>query len=255
MESMNDMFKKINAREKLVGWYHTGPQLRSSDLEINNLFKKYIPNPVLVIIDVQSKAVGLPTSAYFAVDEIKDDGTKSSLTFVHLPSSIEAEEAEEIGVEHLLRDTRDITAGTLATRVTEQVQSLRALEQRLDEIAVYLRKVVDGQLPINHTILGELQGVFNLLPNIFKTSNENDPLGLENGDERSFNINSNDQLMTVYLSSIVRSVIALHDLLDSLAASKAAEQEQDKLDLKQESTDSEKRATTAAVDEDPFMPN
>ena len=72
VESMNDMFKKINAREKLIGWYHSGPKLRASDLEINELFKRYTPNPLLVIIDVQPKEAGVPTDAYFAVEEIKD---------------------------------------------------------------------------------------------------------------------------------------------------------------------------------------
>lgn len=72
VESMNDMFKKINAREKLIGWYHSGPKLRASDAEINELFKRYTPNPLLVIIDVQPKEVGVPTDAYFAVEEIKD---------------------------------------------------------------------------------------------------------------------------------------------------------------------------------------
>lgn len=74
VENMNDMFKKVNAREKLVGWYHTGPKLRASDLEINELFKRYTPNPLLVIIDVQPKESGVPTDAYFAVEEIKDVG-------------------------------------------------------------------------------------------------------------------------------------------------------------------------------------
>ena len=69
---MRDMFKKVNAREKLIGWYHSGPKLRASDLEINELFKRYTPNPLLVIIDVQPKEVGVPTDAYFAVEEIKD---------------------------------------------------------------------------------------------------------------------------------------------------------------------------------------
>lgn len=72
VENMNDMFKKVNAREKLIGWYHSGPKLRASDLEINELFKRYTPNPLLVIIDVQPKESGVPTDAYFAVEEIKD---------------------------------------------------------------------------------------------------------------------------------------------------------------------------------------
>ena len=61
IEGMNDMFKKVNAREKLIGWYHSGPKLRASDLEINELFKRYTPNPLLVIIDVHPQDVGVPT--------------------------------------------------------------------------------------------------------------------------------------------------------------------------------------------------
>lgn len=56
----------------MIGWYHSGPKLRASDLEINDLFKQYIPRPVMVIVDVRPEAVGIPTDAYFAVEEIKD---------------------------------------------------------------------------------------------------------------------------------------------------------------------------------------
>jgi 26S proteasome regulatory subunit N8 len=85
VESMNDMFKKVNAREKLIGWYHSGPKLRASDLEINELFKRYTPNPLLVIIDVQPRDVGVPTDAYFAVEEIKD--VRLSISFIPLLST------------------------------------------------------------------------------------------------------------------------------------------------------------------------
>ena len=37
------------------------------------------------------------------------DGTPTRRAFVHLESEIGAEEAEEIGVEHLLRDIKDAT--------------------------------------------------------------------------------------------------------------------------------------------------
>ena len=56
----------------MVGWYHSGPKLRSSDLQINELFKKYATHSVLVIIDVQPKDVGIPTDAYYAIEEIHD---------------------------------------------------------------------------------------------------------------------------------------------------------------------------------------
>lgn len=67
------------AREKLVGWYHTGPRLRASDQEINDLMKQIIPRPVMVIVDPRSRDTGIPTDAYFAVEEIKDVGVNSFL--------------------------------------------------------------------------------------------------------------------------------------------------------------------------------
>lgn len=75
VESMGDMFKKVSAKEKLIGWYHTGPKLRSTDLEINEVFKRYCPRPVMVIVDVRPErgvAKGSVTDAYFAIEEIKD---------------------------------------------------------------------------------------------------------------------------------------------------------------------------------------
>jgi 26S proteasome regulatory subunit N8 len=69
------------AREKMIGWYHSGPKLRASDLEINELFKRYTPNPVLVIVDVEPKDIGIPTDAYFAIEEIKDVREIFKLTF------------------------------------------------------------------------------------------------------------------------------------------------------------------------------
>ncbi|KAI9815732.1 MAG: proteasome regulatory particle subunit [Pycnora praestabilis] len=229
VESMNDMFKKVNAREKLIGWYHSGPKLRASDLEINELFKRYTPNPLLVIVDVQPKEVGVPTDAYFAVEEIKDDGTTTTKTFVHTPSIIEAEEAEEIGVEHLLRDIRDVAVGTLSTRITSQLQSLQGLHLRLRDIGQYLQRVQDGELPTNHAILGNLQDVFNLLPNLSTPKANNNSSAQLNGHTdtaassqsdnselaKAMSVKTNDQLMTIYLSSLIRAITAFHDLIEN----------------------------------------
>jgi 26S proteasome regulatory subunit N8 len=60
------------AREKVVGWYHTGPRLHRNDIAVNNLICNYNPNSVLVIIDAEPKELGLPTEAYYAVEEIHD---------------------------------------------------------------------------------------------------------------------------------------------------------------------------------------
>ncbi|KIJ93742.1 hypothetical protein K443DRAFT_684234 [Laccaria amethystina LaAM-08-1] len=207
IEGMYEMFKKVNARERMIGWYHTGPKLRASDQEINDLFKQYIARPVMVIVDVRPHTVGIPTNAYFAVEEIKDDGTETRKTFLHVPSAIEAEEAEEIGVEHLLRDIKDSTTTTLATRVSEQLSSLRGLQSRLSDVQKYLVDVAAGKMPVNHQIVYHLQDALNLLPDL-----------TDSATTQSFASSTNDHMLVVYLSSLLRAVIALHALVDNKAS-------------------------------------
>lgn len=204
LESMYGMFKKVNARERVVGWYHTGPKLHQNDIAINELLRRYCPNSVLVIIDAKPKDLGLPTEAYIAVEEVHDDGSPTSKTFEHVPSEIGAEEAEEVGVEHLLRDIKDTTVGSLSQKVTNQLLGLKGLNLQLRDIKNYLMKVGNGELPVNHQIVYQLQDIFNLLPDI-SHDNFTDTLYIK----------TNDQMLVVYLASLVRSIIALHNLINN----------------------------------------
>jgi len=177
----------------------------------------------------------VPTDAYFAVEEIKDDGTTTNKTFVHTPSIIEAEEAEEIGVEHLLRDIRDVAVGTLSTRITSQLQSLQGLHLRLRDIGQYLQKVQDGTLPINHAILGNLQDVFNLLPNLSTPkpashiANGVDSASKGGNSEltHAMSVKTNDQLMAIYLSSLIRAITAFHDLIENKIQNRQQQEDQE----------------------------
>lgn len=63
--------------------------------------------------------MGLPTEAYSSVEEVTREGTIIK-TFVHVPSTVQAFEPEEIGVEQLLRDIKDVTVSTLSTEVREE---------------------------------------------------------------------------------------------------------------------------------------
>ena len=79
---------------------------------------------------------------YFrAVEEVHDDGTPTTKTFEHVPSEIGAEEAEEVGVEHLLRDIKDTTVGTLSQKITNQLMGLKGLEMKLKDMHTYLQQV------------------------------------------------------------------------------------------------------------------
>ena len=69
--------------------------------------------------------------------------------FEHCVSSIGASEAEEIGVEHLLRDIKDASQGTLSKRVSDKTMGLKVLASKLKEMRVYLEKVVEGKYRYN----------------------------------------------------------------------------------------------------------
>ncbi|XP_058463259.1 26S proteasome non-ATPase regulatory subunit 7 [Malaya genurostris] len=213
LENMYGMFKKVNARERVVGWYHTGPKLCQNDIAINELIRRYCPNSVLVIIDAKPKDLGLPTEAYIAVEEVHDDGTPTSKTFEHVPSEIGAEEAEEVGVEHLLRDIKDTTVGSLSQKITNQLLGLKGLNAQLRDIKNYLLKVGNGQLPINHPIVYQLQDILNLLPDITQESFTD-----------TLYVKTNDQMLVVYLASLVRSIIALHNLINNKLTNRDAEE-------------------------------
>ncbi|XP_026468301.1 26S proteasome non-ATPase regulatory subunit 7 [Ctenocephalides felis] len=213
LENMYGMFKKVNARERVVGWYHTGPKLHQNDVAINELIRRYCSNSVLVIIDAKPKDLGLPTEAYQAVEEVHDDGSPTSKTFEHVPSEIGAEEAEEVGVEHLLRDIKDTTFGSLSQRITNQLLGLKGLHSQIREIRDYLVQVGDGKLPVNHQIVYQLQDIFNLLPDISQDHFVD-----------SLYVKTNDQMLVVYLAALVRSIIALHNLINNKLTNRDAEE-------------------------------
>lgn len=125
----------------------------------------------------------------------------------------------------LCRDIKDTTVGTLSQRITNQVHGLKGLNCKLVDIKGYLDKVAAGKLPINHQIIYQLQDVFNLLPDV-------------NLQEfiKAFYLKTNDQMLVVYLASLIRSVVALHNLINNKVANRDAEKKegQEKDDSKKE---------------------
>jgi len=203
-----------------VGFYSTGPQIRSNDLRIFDLVKRFVPQgtitpPVFVIIDVRPGRESIPTTAYRVVEEVDsnvptagkkgDNGGGAAevrKTFAHVPSLIGAMEAEEVGVEHLLRDINDPTVSTVANLVKAKLSGLSTLTEKLVEMKDYLTAVSNGTMKPNSEIIANMQAIVNLLPNL-------------NVEElvRSMLVKNNDMHMVIYLSALIRCVIALHDLV------------------------------------------
>ncbi|BHF68567.1 26S proteasome non-ATPase regulatory subunit 7 [Sparganum proliferum] len=227
-----DLNKNL-ARERIVGWYHSGPKLCANDIKINELFRKYTQNSVLVVVDVRTKeSDGLPTEAYIAVEEVHNDGSPTTKTFDHLLSEIGAEEAEEVGVEHLLRDIKDSSLGTLSQRIGSKLSGLDGMMHQLSEIQTYLELVATKRIPVNHAVIYSLQDIFNLLPDLRL-----------HDTVRALNMTSNDQMLVVYVACIMRAILALHDLINNKLANRESERSEDL------SSDKSKKAAAPAGDQ------
>lgn len=51
-ENMYNMMRRINGREKILGWYSSGPEIRKNDIDIHEILRRYNTSAVFVIIKV-----------------------------------------------------------------------------------------------------------------------------------------------------------------------------------------------------------
>jgi len=216
LEAMFLMFKKVNASERILGFYSTGPKIRPADFALEQMFRAYCPHPALVIVDVRPECEEIPTQAYVTVETLVE-GKEATRTFQHVASEIGAYEAEEVGVEHLLRDINDPSVSHLAEEIRRKLYGLRGLTDRLKQMSQYLQKVLDGKLPHSHEIMFNMQKMVNLLPN----------LGVDSLVKSMF-IETNDSHLVLYIASMIRSVIALHDLVLNKIKFKEVEETRDR---------------------------
>ncbi|KAJ1459199.1 maintenance of mitochondrial structure and function-domain-containing protein [Pelagophyceae sp. CCMP2097] len=240
LETMSRMYKKVNASEVVVGFYSTGPKIKENDIKIDELVRQYCAQPVFVIIDVRAENEGIPTTAYVSVDEVDSQNDRKEIqrAFKHVASAIGAYEAEEVGVEHLLRDVNDPTVSTLAAQIKHKLAALATLRERLADTKLYLENVLAGKLPVNNHIVYNLQTIFNLLPNL-------------NVDAlvKSMLAKTNDMHLAMYCAALVRCILALHDLVNNKISNKYIDEGFEKIEVAKDAEAAALAAAPAAAEE------
>jgi 26S proteasome regulatory subunit N8 len=239
-EQMFEMFQKINSKEKIVGWYSSGPKIRPHDIEINEVFRKYCDKPVFVIIDVQEKkeTIGIPADSYIMKEEVDQDGQLIK-AFFKLNTTIEASLPEQIGVEFMLKDINDQTrVGSVSKIITDKEQSLQALIKKLTDIKNYLTNVISGKIPLNSQILYNIQEIFNLLPNFDIESLI-----------KAMSIQTNNNYLVLYLSWLYKTVVTLHKLINNKIAIKE-EENKAKENIKKEEAEKKEKNKEKEKDKD-----
>lgn len=205
IDDMYSLHRKVTLKERIVGWYSSKATVSPNDLDIHKMMRRYTPEPVFITTDVgASDPHEIPVSAFIGAERVRPDGQPIVTSFQNVPTVVDFLEVEEIGVEHLLRDIKDVDMSEIGTTLTNSVHGLAALEHRLKSISEYLADVIAGKLEIDNEIIGITQSIFNLLPN----------LELRDTVE-SLAMKSDDSAFMVFISQLCRSVVCLHELVNS----------------------------------------
>lgn len=203
-EIMFNMFKKINVKEKILGWYITGTTFKSHDIDINELFANYTPHPVLIVADVKAKqSVDLPIKAFYSVKNINDAGLVYR-SFKNISCSVSAFEAEEVGVEHLVREIKDLNMDSLKNKLDNKIKSLASLDSKIATIVTYLQDVAEGSKRGDRQIIQTLQEIMSKLPKLV-----NEDL------KKIMSSEMNNNYINIYVSGVLKNVVNIHNLLNN----------------------------------------
>lgn len=198
-EEMYRMFKKVLPKISVVGWYSSGPTICPNDLLLHLLVaNRFCPNPIYCVVNTEENRKGSPVQAYTTIAGREG----APVEFRNVPTELGASEAEEIGIEHLLRDLTDSTVTTLSSQVMDKQLSLTRLEQLLTIIQQYLVDVADGRLPICLDVLEVLQEVVNLRPRLHQLKQSKEMV-----------VWTNDEALSTFVATVGRCVMSLYDVI------------------------------------------
>ncbi|TBU11148.1 regulatory subunit of 26S proteasome [Hamiltosporidium tvaerminnensis] len=169
-DKMYALLNKVDSSEKILGWYHSGPSLHKNDLDITKSFMRDLPNPLLVIVDVKAFNISEQVQIFRLVDD--KSGKKNDKKFKYISCVVEGEEAEEVGVEHLLKDIRDCSVSKYFTNVKDIKSSMEMYEKSLTVIVEYLQKVKNNEIRVDQKILRYLQKCLNEVPIVSEDDDE-----------------------------------------------------------------------------------
>jgi 26S proteasome regulatory subunit N8 len=204
IDDMYELHRRVTLKEKIVGWYSSKATVSPNDLDVHHLIRRYIPHPVFATTDVGvCDSHEIPVSSYIGAEIVRPDGQPIVTSFQNVPTVVDFLEVEEIGVEHLLRDIKDVDVSAIGTTLTNSLHGLAALESRLTGISKYLDDVIAQRLPADPEIIGITQSIFNLLPNLALPDTV-----------QSIMTESDQSAFAVFMGQLCRSVVAVHELVN-----------------------------------------
>ncbi|ABW98253.1 prsS12 (nucleomorph) [Hemiselmis andersenii] len=190
MEKMAAMFKKINSREKIIGWYALKKKLNSSESRIHRIFFGYTHRPIFLHLWVSKEINGLIIDIFTE----KQKNIKGGKFLKTMAVEIGMLESEEVAIHQILSNSK-------TSPYLNSLDITKKWQCSIIFFIKYIQKVIKNQKnkkSILESQLFELKFVEK-----FVTLNKN----YENNN--FFHIEK--RLLILYISSILRLITSIEN--------------------------------------------
>ncbi|KAK6933042.1 JAB1/MPN/MOV34 metalloenzyme domain [Dillenia turbinata] len=193
--------QKVNPKEVIVGWYSTGFGVSGGSALIHDFYSREVPNPIHLTVDT-GFGNGVGTIKAFVSVSLSLGDQQLAAQFQEIPLDLRLIEAERVGFDILKKTAVD----KVPTDLEGMEASMEHLLALIDDVYKYVDSVVEGQVAPDNSIGRFISETIASLPKIPPSA-----------FDKLVNDGLQDQLLLLYLSSIIRTQLSLAEKLNTVA--------------------------------------
>ncbi|DBB14180.1 hypothetical protein WJX82_001868 [Trebouxia sp. C0006] len=201
--TLSDLRRRVNSKERIVGWYSTGQGVSGSDARFQMYYETQCQNPVHLRVDTTLTNNKLDVVAYVARHlTLGDRSTSLAQEFQQVPCEVRTVEVERLGIELLQNEVTE----KLPSEAENLQTAIGRLQSALNKASQYVDDVVSGRRKGDINVGRYIADTCAAVPYIRKED-----------FEQLLQDNTQDALLVMYLANLVRAHVALADKLGTAA--------------------------------------
>eukprot|EP00285_Hemiselmis_virescens_P014421 CAMPEP_0173387582 /NCGR_PEP_ID=MMETSP1356-20130122/10063_1 /TAXON_ID=77927 ORGANISM="Hemiselmis virescens, Strain PCC157" /NCGR_SAMPLE_ID=MMETSP1356 /ASSEMBLY_ACC=CAM_ASM_000847 /LENGTH=322 /DNA_ID=CAMNT_0014344243 /DNA_START=1 /DNA_END=970 /DNA_ORIENTATION=+ len=211
LEVKAEQYKKVFERYEPLGWYSNSPEkvnlgeVLTGDIELHKQIAATYENPLYVLLDT-SMAPGsreLPMQIFESELHIIDDAP--TFTLAKSNYKLKTEDAERISVDQVSRLSTAGSNGSsaLSSHLTSLNSAITMLQKRVQQILLPLEAMQRGEIPMDHSLLRQVQSLCNRLPAVDTAEFDGELLEQQR-----------DALLVAYLGTMTKGTNTANEVTD-----------------------------------------
>ncbi|KAG4079277.1 hypothetical protein HA402_007000 [Bradysia odoriphaga] len=199
-----EQYKQVFSDLDFLGWYTTGDAPSEQDIHVHKQICQINECPIMLQLNPSIRSIDhLPVALYESIIDIVHG--EATMLFVPLTYTLATEEAERIGVDHVVRmSTNDVgEKSVVAEHLLTQYSAIKMLHSRVKVVLEYIKSVENGTLQPNHEVLREAYSLSHRLPVVQGST-----------FREEYYTQSNDVALITYLGSLTKGCNDMNNLVN-----------------------------------------